>query len=145
MIGVYLTLFYLVIQAFLDQKTGFVNNYVSWAMIFLSIPIVALNILATSNLFIGIEYLIGLITVFLLFFFIKKHFTKEFGGGDFWGVLTIQALNPTQPFILMSLVVYSFAAILGFLYSKKTKREDIRFFPFLLVSYLLVAGYFGLL
>ena len=140
MIQIFLTIIYLTIQSFFDLKTRNVSNKLSWALIFVSIGLMAYFSLFNPIVF--LEWVLGMGVVGIFFWKIKKWFPSQFGSGDFWGILTIQALNPSIPFILVSIPIYATATILGFIYSLK-KGNEIPFFPFLLGSsifWLLIIG-----
>lgn len=137
MFNIISSIIFLLYQSKLDLKDKNVSNKLSWFTFYVGLALVTINSLVSPMLF--VTWLLGVITVGVFFWKIKKWFPSQFGSGDYWVLLALQSLNPVP--IAGTLITFSLAAIILFAYSLKTEKE-IGFIPFLFIAYtiLLVAS-----
>jgi len=128
--SIVLSLIFLCWQSKLDLKDKNVSNKLSWITFYIGLVLVTL--ISLNNPILFITWLLGILITSLFFYKIKKTFPSQFGSGDLWMLIGLQALNPHP--IASVLIIFSIAATLHFVYTIK-KEKEIGFAPFLLTAY----------
>lgn len=130
---------YLAYSAHRDIKTRHLNNKLAWALIYVGLILAVLESIIFNPIyfFVWIGGLL-LVTPFYYYFFKLGREKDSFGGGDFWMLLTTQALLPALPVPAITLLAYAIGGITLAIFSRfyKKSSEGLPLAPFFLIGVL---------
>jgi Flp pilus assembly protein protease CpaA len=129
---------YMIYCSYTDVKRRTINWKISAILFYVGLGLALGESLLDPRYFLA--WIMGLIFVVPLayYFFKIGHEKDEFGGGDFFMLITLQALFPSFPIPGATLLIYAGSAVLVWIFSKfKKNPEGYPLAPFLLISMLI--------